>query len=104
MDPTAVARKLLFNINPPVHRAWDIGFGDAVTVYWFCGDVEMHREMFRSKSLEEIVRMVRSRDHQWGPAGVDYVRPDAAQRSFATGQTQIEAMEALGLRPFVVTP
>jgi hypothetical protein len=105
MDAKTVARKLLFNIDAPVHRAWDIGCGDAITVHWFRDDVaKAYAKTFHGKPLADVVAAVKIHDGEWGPVGFDFVRPDAAQRSLATGQTRLEVMAALGLNPLVVEP
>lgn len=100
-----VARKILFpNTRPDtrVHRAWDIGFSDECTVTWFCGDKILLEQTFVARPLADIVSEINKRN--LGPIGLDYVPPDAECRSWATGETLVDSMRALGLNPKPVHP
>jgi hypothetical protein len=96
------ARKILFKDGPDaaVHRAWDIGLSDKVTVTWFCGDKILCEQSFTGRPLHEIVPVVRARG--FTVCGNDYVRSDAMQKLWSTEKTTVDAMQALGLKPVVV--
>lgn len=100
-----IARKILFPsvpVDTRVHRAWDIGRGDAVTVTWFCGDKTLLEQTFHSRSLADIASLVKAQPFE--PIGNDYVPPGAYQLEWATGSTRAEKMHAAGLHVVMVTP
>lgn len=97
------ARKILFKDGPDaaVHRAWDIGVSDKVTVTWFCGDKILCEQSFTGRPLHEIVGVIQNRGFR--SIGNDYVRTaDAFVQHLQSGRTTFEVMQALGLHPVEV--
>lgn len=100
-----IARKILFPsvpVDTRVHRAWDIGFSDAVTVTWFCGDKTLLEQTFHGRALPEVAALVKAQP--FDAVGNDYVRPEDNMPWLGRDKSVAETMIEVGLNPVPVTP
>ena len=88
----------------PVHTAWDLGMGDSTAIwFWQMTGNEIrvvdHYEN-HGFGLDHYASVIKAKGYR---AGIDYVPHDAKVRELGTGRTRVETLNALGLKPAVVT-
>lgn len=88
-----------------VHTFWDLGLADSMAV-WFVqedgGTFRVIRYMeCEGKSFADIAPELKSLGYAFAKHHWPH---DGRQREFSTGQTRLEAAEALGIRPIRIVP
>jgi phage terminase large subunit len=93
------------NYDPalPVHCAWDLGIGDATSI-WFAqfAGAEIRLIDFyenNSQALSHYAEVLASKPYKYGN---DFVPHDAKVRELGTGKTRVETLAELGRRPSLV--
>lgn len=87
----------------PVYTAWDLGIGDATSIwFWQVTSREIriidHYEA-TGESIEHYARVLKSKPYRYGH---DFVPHDAKVRELGTGRTRVETMISLKLDPVLV--
>jgi hypothetical protein len=87
----------------PVHTAWDLGMGDATSIWFFqvVADEIRFIDHYENtgQGLEHYVKELNARGYRYG---LDYVPHDARVRELGTGRSRLETLMALGRKPRVV--
>lgn len=104
-DLEVKGRIVPLDIEPslPVHRVWDLGIGDATSIWWFqlVGSeiriVDWHEAS--GVGIPHYAKEIASKGY---PSGSDFVPHDAKVRELGTGKTRVETMIGLGLHPKLV--
>lgn len=87
----------------PVHRVWDLGIGDATSIWWFqVVGSEIHVVDWHEANGVGIPHYAKVIAEKRYPAGSDFVPHDAKVRELGTGKTRVETMIELGLHPKLV--
>ncbi len=87
----------------PVYTAWDLGIGDATTI-WYCQQVRKEVRIIDydqgvGKGLEHYTKLVSEKPYTYA----DHLVPhDAKVREFGTGKTRVEMAKNLGIKMRVV--
>jgi len=95
-----------FPIEPnfPVHRAWDLGKGDHMVIWFFQivgGEIRIvDFVQGHAVGIPGFARIIREEKRIIG--GIDYVPHDAAVVELGTEKTRLETMVACGLNPEMV--
>lgn len=88
----------------PVHRAWDIGVKDDTSIWWFqvVNGALLIIDCYSASGagVEHYAEVVHGKDYG---DGIDFVPHDAKVKEWGSGRTRIEAMQACGLKPKLVT-
>lgn len=99
-------RITVVNYDPalPVHTAWDLGYFDAMSVWYFqvmlSGDIriiDFHETT--GQSLKENIQIIKSKPYIYGD---HYVPHDAKSHELSTGLTRLEIAYDLGVNMTVV--
>jgi hypothetical protein len=87
----------------PVHTAWDLGMGDATSIWFFqvVADEIRFIDHYENtgQGLEHYVKELNARGYRYG---LDYVPHDARVRELGTGRSRLETLMSLGRKPRVV--
>ena len=87
----------------PVHTAWDLGIGDATSIwFWQVAGKEIriidwHED--HGRSLSHYADVLHSRGYRYGD---DWVPHDARVRELGTGRTRVETLASLRRKPRLV--
>jgi phage terminase large subunit len=88
----------------PVHRAWDIGVKDDTSIWWFqvVNGALLIIDCYSASGagVEHYAEIVHGKPYA---DGTDFVPHDAKVKEWGSGRTRIEAMQACGLKPRLVT-
>jgi phage terminase large subunit len=88
----------------PVHRAWDIGVKDDTSIWWFqvVNGALLIIDCYSASGagVEHYAEIVHGKPYA---DGTDFVPHDAKVKEWGSGRTRIEAMQACGLKPKLVT-
>lgn len=87
----------------PVHTAWDLGIGDATSIwFWQVNGKELrvidHYEN-HGKALSHYAGVLSARSYSYGD---DYVPHDARVHDLGTGRSRVETLRSLGRNPRLV--
>ncbi|XUM19768.1 hypothetical protein ACRAVF_19065 [Bradyrhizobium oligotrophicum S58] len=97
-DPAETACNILYRKTEPdarIHRAWQIGATDAVTVTWFVGDKILLERTWRGKGMHEIIPAVQ--EEPFASIGRDYVPHNTKVRERNIDITRVDTMRMFGL-------
>ena len=98
------------DVEQPVHRAWDLGVGDATVIWFFqVAGAQIHvvdHYASSGKGAQHYVQEAKAREASGRyKAGFDFVPHDAKVREFTSGavpRQRIEVLQALGLNLRIV--
>jgi phage terminase large subunit len=86
-----------------VHTAWDLGMGDATSIWFFqvVADEIRFIDHYENtgQGLEHYVKELNARGYRYG---IDYVPHDAKVRELGTGRSRLETLITLGRKPRLV--
>jgi phage terminase large subunit len=86
-----------------VHTAWDLGMGDATSIWFFqvVADEIRFIDHYENtgQGLEHYVKELNARGYRYG---LDYVPHDAKVRELGTGRSRLETLITLGRKPRLV--
>ena len=85
------------------HTAWDLGIGDAMSIWWWQAAASEIRVIDHyentGEAIDHYAKVIHAKPHR---RGRDYVPHDARVRELGTGRTRIESMIAAKLNPQLV--
>lgn len=93
-----------YEINVPVHTAWDLGIDDSMTIWFFqvCG-LEIHFIDYYENSGEGIAHYAQVLQDKKYVYGTHYAPHDIQVRELGTGKSRLEVAKSLGI-PFTPAP
>lgn len=97
-------RKVYYEEILPVHTAWDLGFSDSTTIWFFqVSGQEIHLLEYYENSgypLTHYLKYVKDKPYSYGK---HFVPHDAAAHEYSSGSSRVEVARSHGVN-FTVTP
>lgn len=96
-------RKVYYDANVPVHTAWDLGYNDSTSIWFFqqCGQ-EIHLLEYYENSGEALTHYLHYLKNKPYTYSKHLVPHDAAVHEYSTGLSRVEVARNLGVSFAVV--